>query len=306
MRQNIYYKEKRRKKRKRRRLSMFFLIIGLIIIGGIFKGTDLLKNDVVEATKVDKTLKMIGENNPINIMMETKIEEVEEARAEKTIKEKRQEIKEQKRQEELEKEREKNIGNHDKIAYLTFDDGPSEKVTPMILDILDEYNIKATFFVVGNMVEQNPEILKRIFEEGHGIGNHSYSHDYGYIYKSTENFLNDFNKAQGILKEVLGDDFNSRLIRFPGGSFGQHKASMREMAVQSDYKYIDWNSLNGDAEGLDKTQEELISRVKETTYNKNNVTILMHDTDAKINTALSLREVLDYLISENYRFDVLD
>lgn len=302
MRQNIYHRQKRKKRnRKIRRISVVLLIISLII-AGTFKGIDLFKKDVVEAIKVDKTLKMLEEDNPINLMMERKIKEVEESRAEEVIKEKRQKIEEERRQEELEKKRNKDS----KVAYLTFDDGPSKKVTPMILDILNEYNIKATFFVVGNMVEENPEILKRTFKEGHQIGNHSYSHDYGFIYKNKENFLYDFNKSQKLLKNILGEDFNSRLIRFPGGSFGKHKEVMREAALGAGYKYIDWNALNGDAEGLNKTQEELINRVKETTYNKKDVIILMHDTDAKINTALSLRRVIEYLISENYYFDVLD
>ncbi|HLR21631.1 MAG TPA: polysaccharide deacetylase family protein [Tissierellaceae bacterium] len=304
------YREKQRK--KRRRFSIFLLILGLLVTRGIFKGVDLLKKDVAEATKVDETLSMIGNDNPLNIVLETKKEEVEEEKAEEVLEEKRKEIEEKRlaqqreKHEKLQQDRlEGNTNNGEKVAYLTFDDGPSKKVTPMILDILNEYDAKATFFVVGKMVEENPEILKRAFEEGHAIANHSYSHDYGYLYGSAENFIKDFNKADKVIKDVLGESFTSKVIRFPGGSFGEHKAVMKDAAVDAGFDYVDWNALNGDAEGLNKTKEELISRIKETTQNKNSVIILMHDTDAKKSTALSLREVLDYLIDEGYRFDVL-
>lgn len=301
-----------RKRRMRRSLIIFTIFLGLIISSGILKSTNLFKKDVVEATKVDKALSMIGENNPINTVLDEKKSELEEAKAKEAIEVKREEIRkvkfeeEKKKQEEYDRRRtEGTTDNNDKVAFLTFDDGPSVKVTPMILEILKEYDIKATFFVVGKMVDQNPEILKRTFEEGHAIANHSYSHDYDYIYGSASNFLNDFKKAENSIKGVIGNDYEGKIIRFPGGSFGEHKTPMKTAALNAGYEYIDWNALNGDAEGLNISRERLISRVKETTYNKNHVIILMHDTDAKENTALSLREVLDYLISQNYRFDVL-
>lgn len=280
-------------------MAILLLIIGIIITGGISTGIHFLRKDVAEAKSVTDTLGMIGKNNPINIMLKLHIDKLEEEEAKKIAEEAREKRREEER---LEAERKGN----GKIAYLTFDDGPSEKVTPMILDILDEYNIKATFFVVGNMAERYPEILKRTFLEGHSIGNHSYSHNYGYIYKNATNFLNDFNKAQGILKDILGQEFNTKIIRFPGGSFGKHKATMRRAATNAGFKYIDWNALNGDAEGLNRTKTQLINRLKETTKNKKNVIILMHDTDAKETTAQSLREIIDYLILEGYSFKVLD
>ena len=83
-----------------------------------------------------------------------------------------------------------------KIAYLTFDDGPSRTVTPQILDILAKYDIKATFFVVGKYAEKNPDILRRIYEEGHVIGNHTYSHNYNYIYKNVSNFVRELDATQ--------------------------------------------------------------------------------------------------------------
>lgn len=265
-----------------------------MVTGGISTSIHFLKRNVVRAQSVADTLDRIGENSPVNLMLTSRIQEIEEEKAKKTI--------EEERQKRLAAEQKTN----GKVAYLTFDDGPSEKVTPMILDILNEYNIKATFFVVGKMSEKYPDILKRTFGEGHAIGNHTYSHNYGYIYKSSTNFLNDLNKAERILKNILGNGFDSKIMRFPGGSFGKHKVAMRKAVNDAGFKYFDWNALNGDAEGSNRTKGQLVNRLKETTRNKKNVIILMHDTDAKETTAASLREILDYLISEGYSFDVLD
>ncbi|MGN9165383.1 polysaccharide deacetylase family protein [Tissierellaceae bacterium HCP3S3_D8] len=276
--------------------AIFFVIIGLVVLGSISHKIDFFHKNVVEAKSVVETLDKMGEKSLINAMVAEEIKMVEEEEARKKVEEERR------RQEELLKRQNSNR----KIAYLTFDDGPSSKITPEILDILGEYNVKATFFVVGNMAETYPEILRRTYEEGHAIGNHSYSHNYGYLYESAENFLADFKKTEDILKGILGEDFETKLIRFPGGSFGKKKNPMKNAVTREGYRYYDWNALNGDAESLKMSKRQLINRVKETTKNKKEVIILMHDTNAKSTTAASLREVLDYLISQGFEFEVLN
>lgn len=193
-----------------------------------------------------------------------------------------------------------------KVAYLTFDDGPSLKVTPAILDILKEYNIKATFFVVGSQAEKHPELLLRIVEEGHLISNHSYSHNYKYIYSSIENFLSDIKMTEDILKGVLGDNFDPTIIRFPGGSFGKNKAKARNAAVQHGYKYIDWNVLNGDAEGVSIPVSKQLARIKETLRNQKSAVVLMHDNDAKQTTVEALPKIIEYIGSQGYVFKTLE
>ncbi|MDK0759866.1 polysaccharide deacetylase family protein [Clostridium perfringens] len=101
-----------------------------------------------------------------------------------------------------------------KIAYLTFDDGPSTTNTPEVLKILDKYNIKGTFFVTGNSIsagDKSKELLKQIVKNGHAIGNHTYSHDYKYLYPNRKmnvnNIMSDINKNENLMKEVLGEDF---------------------------------------------------------------------------------------------------
>lgn len=104
-----------------------------------------------------------------------------------------------------------------KIAYLTFDDGPSQAVTPLILDLLKEENIKATFFVLGSNVKRNPDLVKRAYQEGHYIANHGYSHDYKKIYKNAKSVLEEFNKTEKqIQKAIESNEYSSHLFRFPG------------------------------------------------------------------------------------------
>lgn len=192
-----------------------------------------------------------------------------------------------------------------KVAYLTFDDGPSRTVTPKILDILYSYDIKATFFVVGKQAEKNPDILKRIYEEGHAIGNHTYTHNYAYLYKNVNNFYYELKVTERVLKNILGEDFETKLMRFPGGSFGAQKAPFRKFVVENGYNYIDWNSLNGDAEGYQIPADKLIKRFKSTFANQQTLVILMHDTDAKETTVKSLPAIIEFLMERGYQFATL-
>ncbi len=115
----------------------------------------------------------------------------------------------------------KNIENiyhsETKRAFLTFDDGPSA-VTPTILEVLKQENVKASFFVLGSRVEAMPDIIKRIYEEGHYIANHGYSHTYSAIYSSPQAVLDEYNKCNEAVKKAIGkQEYNSHLFRFPGG-----------------------------------------------------------------------------------------
>lgn len=192
-----------------------------------------------------------------------------------------------------------------KIAYLTFDDGPSKIVTPQILDILAHYDIKATFFVVGKYAERYPDILKRIYEEGHVIGNHTYSHNYNYIYRSVSNFVNELDITQEVFKNILGEEFETNIMRFPGGSFEDWKSSFRKQVTDLGYRFVDWNSLNGDAEGHNLSRDDLFKRFKSTFRNQNELIILMHDTDAKASTPEALPAIIEFLIEKGYSFGTL-
>ena len=194
-----------------------------------------------------------------------------------------------------------------KVAYLTFDDGPSQTVTPQILDLLKQEDIKATFFVLGSRVKANPDLVKREYQEGHFIANHGYSHEYSQIYKSVDSVIDEYNKTETQIQKAIGiENYHSHLFRFPGGSNGGKYAKLKSQAKEElhkhDISFIDWNALTSDAAGAN-TKEKLIENLKETVKNKKSVVILMHDASNKILTYETLPDVIKYLKDEGYSFD---
>ena len=194
-----------------------------------------------------------------------------------------------------------------KRAFLTFDDGPSS-VTPQILDILKQENIKATFFVLGSNVEKYPETLKRMYDEGHFIANHGYSHVYCQIYSSPQAVLDEYNRCNDAVKNVLGEqEYNSHLFRFPGGLAGGEyadiKAQANNLLSENNILHVDWNALTGDSETTNPTTEFEMQRLQETVGEKNSVVILMHDAQAKKVTADSLTQIIQYLRDKGYKFE---
>lgn len=197
-------------------------------------------------------------------------------------------------------------GKEGKRVFLTFDDGPSTSVTPHILDTLKKYNIKATFFVLGNRVSDNAELIKREYNEGHYIANHGYSHRYDKIYASSKNVLKEYNKTEQEIKKALGDEnYSSNLFRFPGGSIGGEYDKIKEKAKidleRNQIAYLDWNALTNDAAGT-YTKEKIIKNLKKTVENKNNVVVLMHDAPDKILTYETLEDIIKYLQEKGYSF----
>ena len=200
-------------------------------------------------------------------------------------------------------------------AYLTFDDGPSAKVTPQILDTLKENGIKATFFECGHAIDKNPEVTKRVASEGHLIANHSYTHDYNALYATESSFQNEVKRTESLIEEVTGSPVSFKLFRFPGGSYnaGDHAAEKqvyKNTLASMGYYYCDWNTLNGDAEGAPKDAAGLVEFFKTSaeqfvTQDKN-VIVLMHDSDAKQGTADALKRIIDYLLGYGYTFHRLD
>ncbi|HHX11956.1 MAG TPA: polysaccharide deacetylase family protein [Clostridiales bacterium] len=184
-----------------------------------------------------------------------------------------------------------------KKVYLTFDDGPSI-YTNDILDIMAEYNVKATFFVIGDTSKSAKKIYERIVNEGHAIGLHSYSHDYRGIYNSLEDFDKDFTKLWDLLYDTIG--FRPMIFRFPGGSANRvHKHGMEEFIKYLKDKsvvYFDWNVLNEDATGIDYSVEELIDNIISDVKRKNRSIVLMHDASNKKTTVDSLSELIETLL----------
>lgn len=203
-------------------------------------------------------------------------------------------------------------GSRQKVCYLTFDDGPSISITPQILDVLRRFDVKATFFQVGVLIESNPHIARQVYEEGHLIANHSYSHNYKEIYSSEDAFMTDVLKTEELIKGVLDSEHDFYpLVRFPGGSYnaGSYKdvkQSAKELLKEEGYIYCDWNALNGDSEGAKKNADQLFEYFKKTVNTDKPVVVLMHDAANKQSTVDSLDDIIEYMINAGYTFLRLD
>lgn len=196
-----------------------------------------------------------------------------------------------------------------KVCYLTFDDGPTKEVTPQVLDVLNKYDVKATFFCLGKMLAANRDLAEREVKEGHLIANHSYAHEYKDLYATSESFMDEINKTEDLISEICGEE-PFKLIRFPGGSYnaGDHAAEKqiyKEKLKENGYYYIDWNCLNGDAEAALRSVDSLVSKVKNTAT-EDNIVVLMHDASAKTTTPQALGQIIEYLKSQGYIFKRLD
>lgn len=187
-----------------------------------------------------------------------------------------------------------------KIVYLTFDDGPSIGVTNKILDILKKYNVKATFFVVGNKIENNKKLVKRIYREGHSIGLHSYSHNYKYIYADQNRFINEMNRTADEVYKVIG--VKSKIIRFPGGTYQQlNKEFLQNLHVQG-YKLYDWNVDCGDGIYANYSPKEIYKNAITTGAFSNRIILLAHCTSVNLTTVKALPKIITYYKKLGYEF----
>lgn len=189
---------------------------------------------------------------------------------------------------------------YEKIAYLTFDDGPSEN-TVNILDILDRYKVKATFFVNGKEGAVNEERYKEIAKRGHSIGLHSYTHNFEQVYESVESFSQDTERIHAYIQNITGVD--TCLYRFPGGSSTTRTANILEYIDyigSIGYKYFDWNVSSGDAAAVSLTAENIVENVMNGVTGHNRVIILMHDSAARDTTVEALPTIIEKLLNEGY------
>lgn len=195
----------------------------------------------------------------------------------------------------------------EKKVYLTFDDGPSI-FTSEILDILNNYDAKATFFVNGKEDDNSKAMYKRIVDEGHTLAMHSYSHDYGEIYNSLKDFDKDFTKLWNLLYDVTG--YEATIFRFPGGSLnGVSKMDMKQIVKYLNEKsivYYDWNVINGDATGKPLSKKEAVQNVIEGVESYDTSIVLMHDSQNKRATVDSLPVILKRLTKHGADVVALD
>lgn len=187
------------------------------------------------------------------------------------------------------------------VAYLTFDDGPG-KYTGQLLDILAENDIPATFFVLGQQVERYPELVQRIADEGHSIGNHSYNHVYDELYSDFTNFSDQVLKTSQAIYDVTGQQ--TLLLRAPGGTYHNVDTSYYDAMSEAGYMMFDWNVDSGDSAGRNIKTETIINNVKQANLTKR-VIVLMHDSNSHEATIAAVPEIINYYREQNYRFDVI-
>lgn len=199
--------------------------------------------------------------------------------------------------------------NGKSIAYLTFDDGPSN-ITNSVLDILKKYNIKATFFVI-NSGSYNKTTLQREVNEGHTIGLHAYDHNYAIAYKDDNSYLDGIDKLRAKVKADTG--FDSHYIRFPGGSSNTISkryskgimSRITKTAKQRGYKYYDWNVDDDDA-GSARTADDCYNNVvKELRPNRSNI-VLMHDFGTNKKILEALPRIIEYCQKNGYTMLPID
>lgn len=203
-----------------------------------------------------------------------------------------------------------NTNKTQKIAYLTFDDGPS-KLTPKILDVLKSKNVKGTFFVIGKDNDKSNEMLRRMVREGHTIGVHSWSHNYQVIYGSETGFLNDFNRLRNHIYKVTGVQPN--ICRFPGGlnnticlKYGGHiMPKLYSDVIAMGMKPFDWNVAAHDASKVSPAKELILYNILSGCTKYSNAVILLHDTNLTTTTLEALPEIIDNLSIKGYIFKTL-
>ncbi len=198
--------------------------------------------------------------------------------------------------------------NGNKVIYLTFDDGPSQ-YTSELLDILDRYNVKVTFFVTG----RNPGysyLIGEAFRRGHSIGLHTNTHNYSYVYSSIDAYFEDLNAINEIVNSQTGS--YSNIIRFPGGSSNTVSrnyssgimSQLASMVEARGFKYYDWNVSSGDASGTIMDSSQYASNVINGLGNGSSYVVLQHDTN--INSIRAVSSIIEYGLSHGYSFGTLD
>lgn len=194
-----------------------------------------------------------------------------------------------------------------KYAYLTFDDGPSAN-TIQILDILDNYGVKATFFVNGHTGEVMEERYKAIVDRGHAIALHTYSHDYNNVYGGLDKFEQEIVSLRNYIKEVTGVD--TTLFRFPGGSSNSRTDDIKpyiQWLNDNGYSYWDWNCSSGDATGTKPSAEQIVANcLVQADAGYKNLVILMHDTKPKDTTVEALPALIEALQARGYEIIAID
>ncbi|MDF2636201.1 MAG: polysaccharide deacetylase [Pelosinus sp.] len=194
----------------------------------------------------------------------------------------------------------------DKIIYLTFDDGPDPENTPLILTILKENNVKATFFVVGTEVSKYPEIVQQIFTAGHAIGNHTYNHVYRQLYQSSTTYINQLQHNDEIIKGII--NVRPRISRAPGGTAGHFTTEYWKALKVQGYIEVGWNISSGDASSAkaDTILKNIVNQTNNNTFLWSHAILLMHDGKGHSETVKALPSIIQFYKEQGFEFRVIN
>lgn len=188
-----------------------------------------------------------------------------------------------------------------KTVYLTFDDGPSQ-LTDQVLEILKDEGIKGTFFVLGEQAKRSPEVIRRIADGGHALGNHTYNHEYDVLYDSFGHFWKQIKATEEVLREITGA--RPQLARAPGGTYGHFDETYFKLLEQGGYKVFDWNVDSGDSKRKGVPAAEIVSNVV-SAKQQDQVVVLMHDGAGHKETVKALPQIIKFYKKQGYEFRTL-
>lgn len=202
----------------------------------------------------------------------------------------------------------------EKVVFLTFDDGPNHKTTPMILDALDKGDAHATFFVVGSMLDEAPELLRKEIEMGNSIALHSWSHNYKKLYPgrtaNAERVADEYTKTLAKIRSIVGAEFNTEAWRYPGGHMSWKGLSPADEYLKSQgVSWIDWNAATNDAEPKSrrpKTAAQAVEYASAPIRDGYHVAVILaHDTPDKIVTAEAVPGIIAAYKAAGYKFGII-
>jgi peptidoglycan-N-acetylglucosamine deacetylase len=188
----------------------------------------------------------------------------------------------------------------DKTVYITFDDGPTYVITDKILDVLKKKNVKATFFVVGKEIEGREKVLKRIYDEGHSIGVHTYSHNFRKIYRNEDIFVDEMCRTSKLVHDITG--FAPSALRYPGGSSSHLSNNVLNRLHSNGFRVYDWNVSIGDGINSNLSSLKLLENSKACKGGCYRRIILMHSNSNNINTVKALPQIIDYYKAAGFKF----
>lgn len=195
------------------------------------------------------------------------------------------------------------IRNHEKVIYLTFDDGPSI-MTDKVLDVLKKNDVKATFFIIGNQIKGQEAVVKRINTEGHSIGLHTYTHTYKNIYSNRKGFISEMLKSQDEINSLIG--IKPTIMRFPSGS-RKHltEVFLRELHSYN-FKIYDWNAVTSDGVNCKTPTDNMYREATKTKVIEHPIILLMHCDYMHKNTCKVLPRIIKFYKDNGYEFKIIN